>query len=187
MAALTLVAATSIAVGHAMPAANAAQDERASQSPSSEGSIPRAGATDAKPTKATQSIILNVQIAGLGREGCDVEVKPANASCKFRAYQTTLERGKMVRGKEGAQHVSSEGHACLELRDVELRGADRVCGVAITVREPGQTPKTVFRGFRLSARSDGGEGSAPGAVPSFTCYLSSPSKVAAIEQTRTRK
>ena len=37
----------------------------------------------------------------------------------------------------------------MELKDVELRGADRVCAVAITVLEPGQSAKTVYRGFRL--------------------------------------
>ena len=39
----------------------------------------------AKPTDSHFTRVqLNLVIAGLGLEGCDVEVKPANAGCKFR-------------------------------------------------------------------------------------------------------
>jgi hypothetical protein len=59
--------------------------------------------------------------------------------------------------------------------------------VAITVRESGQAPKTVYRGFRLPARPEAGLPAAVSQVPTFTCYLSSPSKVANVEQSRARK
>ena len=62
---------------------------------------------------------LNLVIAGLGTEGCDVEVKPGNASCKFRPIYGNGKRG------ETGQHSSTDGRGSLELRDVELRGADR--------------------------------------------------------------
>ena len=79
--------------------------------------------------------------------------------------------------------------AVLELKDVELRGADRVCTVAIKVVEPGQAPKTVYRGFRLASPSEpvARRDWRASAVPTFTCYLSSPSKVATVEQSHTRK
>jgi hypothetical protein len=190
MAALALIAGTSIAVGRAMPASSPNRgDESQGRPQQPDQSKPRSPAADSKPAVApVQSVLLNLEIAGLGSEGCDVEVKPGNASCKFRVNKSAMNGAKTVRGKEGRQHVSSEGHALLELTDVQLRGADRVCTVAITVLEPGQTSKTVYRGFRLAPRTEAGvSASASGTVPSFTCYLSSPSKVATIEQTRARK
>jgi hypothetical protein len=123
---------------------------------------------------------LDLVIAGLGQAGCDVEVKPGNASCKFRALNE--------RGAEAGQHVPSDGRAHLQLRDVELRGADRTCTVAITVREPGQASKTIYRGFRIAPpRSIPGKPAASTANPAVTCYLTSPSKLARVEEGRVRK
>ena len=104
-------------------------------------------------------------IAGLGRNGCDVEIKPGNASCKFRALNEN--------GAESRQHVTSAGKATLDLLDIELRGADRTCSVAITVLEPGQPAKTIYRGFRLSARTEGdGLDGVEGSGRSFLYLLS---------------
>jgi hypothetical protein len=124
---------------------------------------------------------LNLVIAGLSRAGCDVEIKPGNASCRFRTIGANRATGR--------HHVAPEGKAKVELQDVELRGADRICTVAITVHESGQGPKTVYRVFRVPHRGGHGESSATTAVPVFTCYLSSPSKVARSDdsQSRTRK
>ena len=85
-------------------------------------------------------------VAGLGSEGCDVQVKPGNASCKFSPVYK--KRG------ENHQFVPSDGYGSVELRDIELRGADRTITVAITIREKGQTAKTFYRGFRLKAKPD---------------------------------
>jgi hypothetical protein len=113
---------------------------------------------------------LSLVIAGLGRDGCDVEIKPGNPSCKFRALNEN--------GKESRQHVGSSGKATLDLRDIELRGADRTCSIAITVHEPGQPSKTIYRGFRLTGRSEAS--GTPNAkippIPTFTCWLSSTMK-----------
>jgi hypothetical protein len=119
-------------------------------------------------------------IAGLGRDGCDVEIKPGNPSCKFRALNEN--------GVESRQHVSSAGKATLDLLDIELRGADRTCSVAITVHEPGQAAKTIYRGFRLAARPEGERASTTKAapVPTLTCYLSSPS-ITRVDPDSTRK
>jgi hypothetical protein len=131
-------------------------------------------------------------ISGLSREGCEVEVKPGNASCKFRALneeESWLEDvySEDLDGAEGREHVASDGRARMELRDIELRGADRTCTVAITVQEPRQAPKTVYRGFRLSPRVERSRPSGSVAVPVFTCYLSSSSRLARSEGARSRK
>ena len=114
-------------------------------------------------TATPRTVKLEVKIAGLGRGGCDVEVKPGNRSSRFQG------QGK---------HIESSGEASFLIRDVEIRGADRNCTFAITVRESGQPPRTIYRAFRMAERA-GAEGSRP-SVPTFTCYLNSPSKLAGL-------
>jgi hypothetical protein len=189
MAALALIAGTSIAVGRAMPAASPTEDP--GQGQALQAAPPKAGSQPPKPKPAEEplkAVLLNLEIAGLGQEGCDLEVTPGNPSCKFRVVNMTRDGANLVRGKDGAQHVSPIGHAVVELQNVELRGADRTCTVKITVRESGRPSKTVYRGFRLPARTDvGATVNASQQAPTFTCYLSSPSKVANVEQPRARK
>jgi hypothetical protein len=156
--------------------ARPAQTEEQAQS---EGQTIHAPTKQAETPKAAEVVIptvqLNLVIAGLGRTGCDVEIKPGNASCRFRAVGQ--------KGAGGRHHVAPEGKASLELRDVLLRGADRTCTVAITVHESGQGPKTVYRGFRVPSRSADEAKS----VPVFTCYVNSPSKLAKGTDSRTRR
>jgi hypothetical protein len=188
MAALALVVATSFAVGRAVQAFVTAQTPGKAQASDAEQitaseaerAKSRPDNPDPKPSGTTIPWIeLNLVIAGLGPEGCDVELKPGNASCKFRP----------VYGKRGEsrQHVANEGRAKLELRDVELRGADRTCTVAITVREPKQSPRTFYRGFRLAPKPETSPTAKSASGQAFTCYLSSPSKLARSDEARTRK
>jgi hypothetical protein len=181
MAALALVVGTSFAAGRAMPALMTNQTAPGkTQANETERPKPRPESADPKPSGTTiASIELNLFIAGLGSNGCDVEIKPGNASCKFRAMY-----GK--RG-ESRQHVDNLGRTKLELRDVELRGADRTCTVAITVREPKQGVRTFYRGFRIAPKAESGATGGPASVPTFTCFLSSPSKLAKADEARTRK
>ncbi len=132
-----------------------------------------------KSAPSAQSFELRLVIAGLGRDGCDVDVKPGNPSCKFRAVND--------QGKDGRQHVPPTGQLALQLKEIEIEGADRTCSLAITIHEPGQPRKTIYRGFRFPKRVDGTEsrGAKP-PVPSFTCYLSSPSRLARAEGSRSR-
>lgn len=111
-----------------------------------------------------RKVELRLVIGGLGVEGCDVEVKPGNAACRF---------------KKKTSHVPSNGKVTLEIREVELRGVDRNCTFAIVLREKGQEPKTVYRGFRLAADADADDSTSE-RTESFTCYMSSPSKVAGL-------
>jgi hypothetical protein len=71
----------------------------------------------------------------------------------------------------------------MDLHDVELRGADHMCTMAITIREAGQAPKTIYRGFRLANRTT--PSPAAPAIPTLTCYLSS--RLAGVDGARTRK
>jgi hypothetical protein len=180
MAALALVVGTSFALGRAMPALGTNQTPAKAQKNETESVKPRPDSLDSKRSGTTiASIDLNLVIAGLGSEGCEVEIKPGNASCKFRP----------IYGKRGEsrQHVPMDGRAKVELRDVELRGADRTCSVAITVREPKQTARTFYRGFRLGTRTETSATAKPASGQAFTCYLSSPSKLAKTDESRTRK
>jgi hypothetical protein len=178
MAALALIGATSILIGRGLSAQSPGPGQESS--PSKEAKKPQekpaAGPPNDTPKSGSQpekrkgseshfpTIQLNLVVAGLGTEGCDVDVKPANAGCKFRP--------------SSGEHVSSDGRATIKLRDVELRGADKTCTMAITVREPGQPPHTIYRGFRPGS-------SKSGAVPSFTCFVSS--RLAGADAKTTRK
>jgi hypothetical protein len=180
MAALALVVGTSFAAGRAMSALWTNQTPDKTQKNETERVKPRPESVDSKLSGSTiGSIDLNLVIAGLGSEGCDVEIKPGNASCKFRP----------IYGKRGEsrQHVPMDGRTKIELRNVELRGADRTCSVAITVREPRQTARTFYRGFRLGTKTETSATAKPTSVPAFTCYLSSPSKMAKTDESRSRK
>jgi hypothetical protein len=131
----------------------------------------KTGAKDqGKPDGTTTSPVeLNVMIAGLGRDGCDIEIKPGNRGSRFLAQ---------------TQHVRSQGKAKFLFPDIELRGADRTCTFAITVRETGQSSRTIYRGFRIT-RADAEH--ATSGLQSFTCFMSSPSKLAGLarsDQTR---
>jgi hypothetical protein len=171
MAALALIAAISMVAAQGLraqlPGANQANDPATEKA-----KAPAARARAAEPkTKGTffSAVQLNLVIAGLGLDGCEVDVKPANPGCKFRVASS--------------QHVPSHGRATVDLRDVELRGADHTCTIAITLRESGQAPKTIYRGFRLTTRPT--PAPANSTIPSFTCYLSS--RLAGVDSTRTRK
>jgi hypothetical protein len=117
-----------------------------------------------EPRTKGPTVKLQLRIGGLRSQGCDVEVKPGNAACRF---------------KKQTRHVEANGETTLVFRDVETRTVDRNCTFAITVREQGQAPKTVYRGFRMVADPSK---SASGEPQSFTCFMSAPSKVAGLER-----
>jgi hypothetical protein len=153
-----------------------AQSADPGRSPQTAGNQARsretAGVRDESPeSPGALSVKLNLMVAGLGRAGCDVDVKPGNRGCRFRP-QTA--------------HLGSDGTAHFLFRDVELRGADQNCMFSITIREPGQDSRTVYRGFRIAARTP--EAASKKSAQSFTCYVNSPSKLAGLERPdRTRQ
>ena len=117
-----------------------------------------------RPAASTQTVELTLMIAGLGQDGCQVEIKPGNQSCRFQPQRLRVE---------------SQGKAKFVFRDIELRGADRNCTFAITVHEAGQASRTIYRGFRMASRP--APGPATQGAQSFTCYMNSPSKLAGME------
>ena len=141
MAALALIVGASILIGRGLSAQglNPPQEKRQKNEPKpSPESSPET--EEPKPSDSRIALVkLNLLIAGLGQNGCEVEVKPANPGCKFRV--------------PSVQHITSEGKAIFELKDVEIRSADHTFTMAITVREPGQAAKTVYRGFRMANRT----------------------------------
>jgi hypothetical protein len=168
--ALVLAVGTSLFLGLQSRSQSVGPDtapDRSSAKPQEKTGIKDEGKPDG-PT--SHPVELNVMIAGLGRDGCDVEVKPGNRGSRFQAQ---------------TMHVRSQGKARFLFRDIELRGADRTCTFAITVRETGQSSRTIYRGFRISPHADADrKASGPQA---FTCFMSSPSKLAGLarsDQTR---
>jgi hypothetical protein len=169
--ALVLAVGTSLFLGLQTLAQNVSSDP-AQVKPAAKPQEKTGAKDQGQPDGSTgHPVELNVMIAGLGRDGCDVEVKPGNRGSRFQAQ--TL-------------HVRSQGKARFLFRDIELRGADRTCTFAITVRETGQASRTIYRGFRITPRADA-DRAAPGAQ-SFTCFMSSPSKLAGLTRSdRTRQ
>lgn len=142
----------------------------AARSQAASGSRDAKEESDAKAPQNTHCVLLTLQIAGLGAEGCEVEIKPANPSCRFQTINKRVNVSGLIKD--------------IPIKDLEIRRADRNCSFAITVKEPGQKPRTVLRGFRLAAADDP---SAPAQPQKFACVLSSPSKVARLEGGTTRK
>ena len=123
---------------------------------------PTARAEDKPPVTKVK---LEIRIAGLSHDGSDIEIKPAHAGCQF---------------KTATYHVTQQGRASLLLEDVQSSSADRDCALAITLKEAGQPARTIRRGLRLVAPPSG-------SIPSLTCYMSSPSKLAKSDEERARR
>lgn len=158
--------------------AHALADDRktvpaATPSPSSSPTTAPRTAAPAAPTATTTArpratpaspgdhvVKLDLGIAGLSAKGCDVEIKPGHPGCIF---------------KPKTLHVEASGLASVVFNDVRSETADRDCTFAITIKEPGQSTRTVRRGLRLGADPN------PAALRLLTCYFSSPSKLARAE------
>jgi hypothetical protein len=106
----------------------------------------------------TNKVTLQLQLSGLGKQGCVVEIKPAHPACKF----------KPMKFKVGG--LNSDRAVALDpiTFDACSTGADRDCSFAITVREPGQPPRTFQRGLRLIEPT----ADAPLPEKKLKCYLS---------------
>lgn len=147
------MAALTLAVGLSAAVAMAGEEDK-SRTPTAP--TPKApAAKPSSPAAKGHRVKLDLKIAGLTSKGCDVEIKPAHAGCKFQPR---------------VEHVDSKGMLMVELDDVESLNADRDCTFAITIREAGQSEKTWRRGLRLNATTN--------VAQTLPCFLSSPSKLA---------
>jgi hypothetical protein len=111
---------------------------------------------------------LELQITGLGRNGCEVEIKPGHAGCEFPTVV------KQVDGPAGSTAPGARTIIPLDPIMARSTNADHDCAFAITIREAGQPPKTFRRGIRLTPKPE--NGTVP--VQTLTCYLPSPSLAA---------
>jgi len=140
------------------PPSTPSQDQNpvATGDPAAPPAQPQPAPAVVRPPAGSQTVKLELRIAGLGKDGCDVEIKPSHAGCTFGVVK---------------KHVKSDGLLDLKLDDVKSRNADRDCSFAITIHEPGQGQRTTHRGLQLKL---------PGTVAAQTMrvYLSSPSKIA---------
>jgi len=121
------------------------------------------------PDTATSKVKLVLDVAGLGPKGCDIEIAPGHAGCRFRPVSFHV-------GQDEANKLK------LDFEDVQTVGADRYCMFAITIREPGQPVMTIRRGLRLVAPFSGQT-----SPQVLFCYLSSPSKLARASEMRERR
>lgn len=162
MAGLARSAGTAAILGLGTPAIfGQTPGSAATETPSA---VEKPSEPDHADAKTLQPVRLVLRIAGLGAEGCDVAIKPANPTCRFKPVK---------------KHVNPAGELAVDVKDMEVRSVNRNCSFSITVTEPGQKPRTILRGFRLDAKS----ADQPPAVQTFACFLSSPSKLARIAET----
>ena len=154
-----------------------AQKTGADQAPPEAGSqvAPKPAARPAETSSSREAkgeashmhcLELTLIIAGLGQEGCEIEVKPGNRGSRFQAQR---------------KHVGAKGEAHFLFKDIELRGADHNCTFAITLEEKKQASRTIYRGFRVIPRGTSASTAGVTAIPSFTCYMNAPSKLARLE------
>jgi hypothetical protein len=130
------MAALALATGAAL--VSFAQDPKAA-APAEQGGV------DKKPKSAAPAeqgvvnkVYLVIRVNGLGREGCEVELKPGHAGCKFKPVTK-----KMKCGDGGFGEVVVE--------DFEVRSTrvDRDCLFSVTIKEPGLPARTSTRPLRL--------------------------------------
>jgi hypothetical protein len=126
------------------------------------------GARASGDEKVVNTVRLELKVAGLGPKGCDVEIKPGHAACRFATVKKHVDPG----GKLPPLSIVAESV-----------GADHDCSFAITVTEPGRPPKTYRRGLPLSTAKAGGK--AP--TQSLTVYVSSPTLAAKESKPGARK
>jgi len=128
----------------------------------------------AEAPPVVNQVKIQLEITGLSQDGCEIEVTPANAGCEFEklSYRVPSPGRRDARVRVTFKPVRA---ACTN--------ADRECSFAITLREPGQPPRTFHRGLRLKLPE------ASGNVPAqtMTCYLSSPSLAAREENNRRQR
>lgn len=115
------------------------------------------------------NVTIELQIDGLSKEGCIVEIAPGHPACKFKKVRYKVEEAPVL----------------LQPIKVTSLSLDRDCSFAITIKEPGMPEYTVRRGLRL-AKSDSSKPETP--ETRITCHLATPSQIqqARIESEQTK-
>lgn len=115
---------------------------------------------------------LDLQITGLGHDGCVLEIKPAHPSCAFPKIQ------KAIRASEISDPLRLSVNVV-----AQSSGADRDCSFTITVKEPGRPPSTFLRGVRLAPKVAG----KPVPLQSLRCFLNTATVAGKAEPGRSRR
>lgn len=115
-----------------------------------------AKAIDGEPG-VVNDVVIELQVQGLSKEGCVVEIAPGHPGCKFKKVRYKVDNARVL----------------LQPIEVTSLSADRDCSFAITIKEPGMPEKTIKRGMRL-IRPDSGSAKPEAKI---TCYLATPSQV----------
>jgi hypothetical protein len=92
--------------------------------------------------EVVNQIKLELRIAGLGKDGCEVEIKPAHAACEFDVIKKKVDRRGFLDPTPFLAKSAS---------------ADHDCTFTIVIREPGKPPRTLRRGIRLDPQVAGAE------------------------------
>ena len=115
---------------------------------------------------------LELQISGLGRDGCEIEIRPGHPGCQFRPI------ARIVDPTQAADPLKLAKIPIV----AQSTGPDRDCSFTITVKEPGRPPATFRRGVRLSLPT----ASKPLPEQSLKCLLNT-AAVARNERDRPRR
>lgn len=118
--------------------------------------IAAATAFDGEPG-IVNNVVIELQVQGLSKEGCVVEIAPGHPGCKFKKVRYKVDNARVL----------------LQPIEVTSLSADRDCSFAITIKEPGMPEKTIKRGMRL-IRPEAGSAKPESKI---TCYLATPSQV----------
>ncbi|MEI7923200.1 MAG: hypothetical protein WCJ40_14935 [Planctomycetota bacterium] len=102
-------------------------------------------------------VVIELQVQGLSKEGCVVEIAPGHPGCKFKKVRYKVDTARVL----------------LQPIEVTSLSADRDCSFAITIKEPGMPEQTIKRGMRLVKPAAG----AVKPESKITCYLATPSQV----------
>ena len=121
-------------------------------------SISAATAGNGDPSAVSNTVRLEIQLAGLGANGGKVTIKPAHPGCQFKPVAIPIAKGP-------AGDVVKLDPISVS---ASTTSADRDCTFEITLTEPGRETKTFRRGLRLNPPTPG-VATAP--ARSLKCYL----------------
>jgi hypothetical protein len=124
------------------------------------------------PVPVERTVNVELQLTGVGPDGCRIEIKPGNPACQFKTVKKTIS-GEDVREVVELDVIPIVAKAT---------GADHDCSFAITIKEPNKPAKTYRRGLVLSPPAEGQP-----AAQVLKVYLNAPSLAVKDDKARTKK
>jgi hypothetical protein len=135
--------------------------------------IPGRALADDDPVPVEKTVIIELQLSGVGPEGCEIQIKPGHPTSKFKTVEKKI--------------TSDEVRDVIRLEPIRIvartTGADHDCSFAITVKEPNKPSKTIRRGLVLTPSQDGESDNSQ----ALKVYLNAPSLAIKDEPARTKK